>query len=115
MNSKPNRAKHGPEPSARRSETERRRIIDSTPATADKDRKPSSQPNDQRADLYSLNSTIGVPMEIGRFLSLALAITVALKEVHQSGLIHKEIKPDNILVSETGDVQLTGFDVASRL
>src|SRR5580700_781887 len=115
MNSKPDRTKHGSEPSARRSETERRRTIDSTRATADQDRKPSSQPNDQRADLHSLNSTIGVPMEIGRFLPLALAITAALKEVHQSGLIHKDIKPDNILVSETGDVQLTGFDIASRL
>ena len=115
MNSQPNRTEHGPETSVRRSETERRRIIDSTPATADQDRKPSSQPNDQRADLHSLNSAIGVPMEIGRFLPLALAITAALKEVHQSGLIHKDIKPDNILVSETGDVQLTGFDIASRL
>jgi PAS domain S-box-containing protein len=115
MNSQPNRTEHGPAPSARRSETERRGIIDSTPATADQDRKPSSQPKDRRADLHSLNSTIGVPMEIGRFLPLALAITAALKEVHQSGLIHKDIKPDNILVSETGDVQLTGFDIASRL
>ena len=115
MNSQPNRTEPAPEPTARRSETERRRIIDSTPATADRDRKPSSQPNDQRADLHSLNSMIGVPMEIGRFLPLALAITAALKEVHQSGLIHKDIKPDNILVSETGDVQLTGFDIASRL
>src|SRR3989441_7212898 len=115
MSSQPNRTEHGPETSVRRSETERRRIIDSTPATADQDRKASSQPNDQRADLHSLNSAIGVPMEIGRFLPLALAITAALKEVHQSGLIHKDIKPDNILVSETGDVQLTGFDIASRL
>ncbi len=115
MNSKPNRTEPGPEPPARPSETERRRIIDSTPATADQDGKPSSQPNDQRADLHSLNRAIGVPMEIGRFLPLALAITAGLKEVHQSGLIHKDIKPDNILVSETGDVQLTGFDIASRL
>src|SRR5258708_7404483 len=114
MNSQPNRTEHAPEPTARNNETERRGIIDSIPATADQDRKPSSQPNDQRPDLHPLN-TIGVPMEIGRFLPLALAITAALKEVHQSGLIHKDIKPDNILVSETGEVQLRGFDIASRL
>jgi PAS domain S-box-containing protein len=58
---------------------------------------------------------IGVPMEIGRFLPIAVAITVAVKEVHKSGLVHKDIKPDNILVSRIGDLQLTGFDIASRL
>src|SRR5579864_7014671 len=115
MNSQPNRTEHAPEPTARRSETERRGIIGSIPATADQGRKLSSQSNDQRADLHSLNSIIAIPMEIGLFLPLAVAITAAVKEVHQGGLIHKDIKPDNILVSETGDVQLTSFDIASRL
>ena len=115
MNSQPNRTEHAPEPTARPSETERRAIIGSISATADRDRKPSSQSNDQRADLHSLNTMIAIPMEIVRFLPLAVAITAAVKEVHQGGLIHKDIKPDNILVSETGEVQLTGFDIASRL
>jgi PAS domain S-box-containing protein len=113
MNSQPNRTEQPPEP--RNNETEPRGIIDSIPATADLDQKASSQPNDQRPDFHSLNSMIRVPMEIGRFLPLAVAITGAVKEVHQGGLIHKDIKPDNILVSETGDVHLTGFDIASRL
>src|SRR5580700_7213351 len=115
MNSQPNRTEHAPEPTARPSETERRGIIGSISAMADHGSKLSSQSSDPRADLHSLNSIMRVPMDIGRFLPLAVAITVALKEVHQSGLIHKDIKPDNILVSETGDVQLTGFDIASRL
>src|SRR5260370_10800428 len=86
-------------------------------ATADQSPKLSARSDDydQRADLHSLSNMIGVPMEIGRFLPLAVAITAALKEVHQSGLIHKDIKPDNILVSKTGEVQLTGFDIATRL
>lgn len=58
MNSQPNPAEHGHEPTADRSETERRAIIDSTLATADQGRKESSQPNDQRADLHTLNSMI---------------------------------------------------------
>ncbi len=76
-------------------------IIDSIPATADEGMKLSAQPDDynQRADLHLLNSMIGVPMEIGRFLPLAVGIAGAVKEVHQRGLIHKDIKPDNILVS----------------
>jgi serine/threonine protein kinase len=114
MNAQPNSPEH-PEETARRSETEHRGIVDNIPATAHRDRKPSSQPNDQRADLHSLNCMIGAPMEIGRFLPIAVAITVAVKEVHKSGLVHKDIKPDNILVSRTGDLQLTGFDIASRL
>src|ERR1700733_2201045 len=115
MNSQPNRTEHAPEPTARPSETERRGIIGSISAMADHGSKLSSQSNDPRADLHSLNSIIGVPMDIRRFLPLAVAITAAVKEVHQGGLIHKDIKPDNILVSETGEVQLTGFDIASRL
>src|ERR1700736_3162634 len=51
MNAQPNSPEH-PEETARRSETEHRGIVDNIPATADRDRKPSSQPNDQRADLH---------------------------------------------------------------
>src|SRR5260370_40462148 len=54
-------------------------------------------------------------MEIERILPLSVAIITAVKGVHQGGLIHKDIKPDNILVSRTGDMQITGFDIASRL
>ena len=115
MKSQPKRTKHAPEPTARRSEKERCSIIGSISATADQGRKLSSQSNDPRADFHSLNSIIGVPMDIGCFLPLAVAITAAVKEVHQGGLIHKDIKADNILVSETGEVQLTDFDIASRL
>src|SRR5262245_14103446 len=55
-------------------------------------------------------------MEVGRFLQLATAITVAVGKLHGRRLVHKDIKPDNILVSEaTGEVRLTGFGIASRL
>src|SRR5260370_33663607 len=105
MNPQPNSPEH-PEETARRSETEHRGIVDNIPATADQSPKLSARSDDydQRADLHSLSNMIGVPMEIGRFLPLAVAITAALKEVHQSGLIHKDIKPDNILVSKTAEV-----------
>src|SRR5262249_29820374 len=36
-------------------------------------------------------------------------------KLHQRGLVHKDIKPANILVNETtGEVRLTGFGIASR-
>src|SRR6266576_6170541 len=62
--------------------------------------------------LYRL---LGGPMEVGRFLRLAIAVTSALGKLHQRGLIHKDIKPANILLNEgTGEVRLTGFGIASR-
>jgi serine/threonine protein kinase len=55
-------------------------------------------------------------MEVGRFLRLAIVVTSALGKVHQRGLIHKDIKPANIVVDcADGHVRLTGFGIASRL
>ena len=63
-----------------------------------------------------LDRLLGEPMEAGRFLRLAIAVTSALGKLHQRGLIHKDIKPANILLNEaTGEVRLTGFGIASRL
>ena len=45
------------------------------------------------------------PVETGRFLRLAIAVTSALGKLHQRGLVHKDIKPANILLNEaTGEV-----------
>jgi PAS domain S-box-containing protein len=56
------------------------------------------------------------PFEIGRFLRIALALSVALRRLHGRELIHKDIKPANVLVDEATDqVWLTGFGIASRL
>jgi PAS domain S-box-containing protein len=63
-----------------------------------------------------LNRLLGRPMEMGRFLHLAIAISVALRQLHDRGLIHKDIKPANVLVnSDTGKIWLMGFGFASRL
>jgi PAS domain S-box-containing protein len=62
-----------------------------------------------------LDRLLGGPMEVGRFLHLAIAMTSALGKLHQRGLVHKDIKPANILLNEaTGKVRLTGFGIASR-
>src|SRR5271169_985814 len=59
---------------------------------------------------------MGRPWEIAAFLHLAIGIATALARVHQRGLIHKDIKPANVLVnSATGQVWLMGFGIASRL
>jgi PAS domain S-box-containing protein len=63
-----------------------------------------------------LHRLLGPPMEVERFLRLAVAQSAALGRLHQRSLIHKDIKPSNFIVnSATGQVWLTGFGIASRL
>ena len=63
-----------------------------------------------------LDRLLGQPMELSRFLRFAVGLAAALGKLHQQGLIHKDIKPANILVdSASGAVWFTGFGIASRL
>src|SRR5262249_9113782 len=63
-----------------------------------------------------LERLLGAPMQTGRFLRLAIGIAVAGGKLHERGLVHKDVKPVNILVNRTTDeVRLTGFGIASRL
>src|SRR5262245_22298488 len=62
-----------------------------------------------------LELALGAPIQVEGFLRVAIAATSALGKLHQRGLVHKDIKPANILFNEaTGEVRLTGFGIASR-
>src|SRR5712691_9875612 len=64
----------------------------------------------------SLDRLLGTPMDVGRFLRLAIGIAMALGKLHQRGLVHKDIKTANVVVNcADGQVRLTGFGLASRL
>jgi len=63
-----------------------------------------------------LGGLAGAPVELGRFLRLAVGVAAAVGKLHQHGLIHKDIKPANIVANTaSGEVRLTGFGIASRL
>jgi serine/threonine protein kinase len=59
---------------------------------------------------------LGRPLETAHFLRIAIPLVVALRRTHEQGLIHKDIKPANVLVDLAGGgAWLTGFAIASRL
>jgi PAS domain S-box-containing protein len=63
-----------------------------------------------------LGELLGTPMEVERFLRVAVGVAAVLGKAHQRGLIHKDIKPANVLVNTTsGEIRLTGFGIASRV
>ena len=63
-----------------------------------------------------LDQLLGRQLDLAVSLRLAVSLSSAIDHLHQRGIIHKDIKPANVLVnSATGQVWLTGFGIASRL
>ena len=64
----------------------------------------------------SLDVSLSGAMEMRQFLGVAVGIATALSGMHARDLIHKDLKPANVLVDfATGRVRLTGFGIASQL
>jgi PAS domain S-box-containing protein len=55
------------------------------------------------------------PIELAQFLRIAIGMAAALGKAHQQGIIHKDVKPENVIVDDASRVWLTGFGIASRL
>jgi PAS domain S-box-containing protein len=67
---------------------------------------PGGEPLVQRA---------GTPMAVGDVLLVGAGLAAALRQLHGHGLIHKDIKPANVITDwSTGHVWLRGFGIASR-
>jgi PAS domain S-box-containing protein len=79
---------------------------------------------DNERTVLVLDDPGGVPLhrllkrslELTQFLRIAAGLATALTGLHERGLIHKDIKPANILVDPISSrVWLTGFSIASNL
>ncbi len=73
-----------------------------------------TDPGGEPLDLV-LERDRGQPLDLTRVLRIAIGLATALGQVHRHGLIHKDIKPANVLVDAAGSVWLTGFGIASQL
>ena len=71
---------------------------------------PGGEPLDRVIEQHK-----GHPLDLTRFLRIAIGLAAALSQAHRQGLIHKDVKPANALVDDAGHVWLTGFGIASRL
>src|SRR5438132_815550 len=54
-------------------------------------------------------------LPVRRALELTLAVADGLAFAHEQGLVHRDVKPQNVLLSREGDVKVTDFGIARSL
>lgn len=59
-----------------------------------------------------LTGELGKPFDIERFLAIATSAAAAVKQVHERGLIHRDLRPDRLLADDCGHVRLWAFGKA---
>ncbi|MFJ8578023.1 serine/threonine-protein kinase [Micromonospora sp. NPDC093277] len=79
-------------------------------------------PDGSRADYLVMEFVEGEPLskrieaagrlEVGETMSIVAQVAQALQAAHARGIVHRDVKPSNLLVQENGTVTLVDFGVA---
>ncbi|GAX45186.1 ATP-binding region ATPase domain protein [Tolypothrix sp. NIES-4075] len=55
-------------------------------------------------------------LDLSNFLQIGIQLSSTLAQIHQNNIIHKDIKPQNILINaKTGQVEIIDFSISSHL
>lgn len=55
------------------------------------------------------------PLDIKEVVDISMQIFAALEHAHNNGIIHRDIKPQNILISKNGRIKVTDFGIAKAI
>ncbi|OYN89654.1 Stk1 family PASTA domain-containing Ser/Thr kinase [Parenemella sanctibonifatiensis] len=59
--------------------------------------------------------TAQAPMTPERALELIDPVVAALASAHEAGLVHRDVKPENVLISDRGQIKVADFGLAKAL
>lgn len=55
------------------------------------------------------------PLDAERVRTIGLQMLGALEDAHQAGIVHRDVKPGNILITESGDAKVADFGIAKSI